>query len=376
MKHSLTPVLWLSLLLAGQAPATGAPVRQALNDSGQTTCVDPFTAAPANCAGTGQDGETGRDVQFPDDRDGAAGFRFQKIDHTGAPLRSGAGQWACVLDRTTGLMWELKTIDGGLHDKERSFQNANGLQPNDAAGFALEVNAQGLCGHADWRLPQQQELLGLVDYGRAAAQAAIDEAWFPHTRRQANGQVYWSATPDSANSRRALSVNFADGSTYHHERAGSWAVRLVRRAVAVPAQAEPMPLQAQGAEVTDLRTGLIWRRCPEGAAWSGIGCDGTALRYTWSQALVIAQEAAQADALPWRLPNVKELASIIDQRRDRPAVSPRLFPGTPSAPFWTSTHATRSPTEAWFVDFLDGDQIHFHDTRRFEHAVRLVRTAP
>ena len=55
---------------------------------------------------------------------GAAGFDYTKIANDGselpadAPLGSAAGEWACTRDNATGLVWEVKTDDGGLRDMD------------------------------------------------------------------------------------------------------------------------------------------------------------------------------------------------------------------------------------------------------------------
>lgn len=51
-------------------------------------------------------------------------------------------------------------------------------------------------------------------------------------------------------------------------------------------------VSTDGTEVTDTKTGLIWRRCPEGMTWSGTACTGTVTLFTHEGALQRA--AAQA----------------------------------------------------------------------------------
>ena len=81
-----------------------------------------------------------------------------------------------------------------------------------------------------------------------------------------------------------------------------------------------------GDEVTDTQTGLTWRRCSEGQVWSGSTCTGAAATYTHEQAL--ARATAQAGTSGWRLPNVKELASLADKTRRNPAIDTTAFPAT------------------------------------------------
>jgi len=89
-----------------------------LNDTGITTCSNE-TENNLTCPQTdypGQDAEYGRDVTHNDDSDGHAGFSFTKIDENGDDLPASATSWNCVRDNVTGLIWEVKTDDGGLRE--------------------------------------------------------------------------------------------------------------------------------------------------------------------------------------------------------------------------------------------------------------------
>jgi hypothetical protein len=73
-------------------------------------------------------------------------------------------------------------------------------------------------------------------------------------------------------------------------------------------------------------------------------------------------QAGFAGHKDWRLPNRKELQSIVNYAAHNPAINTAAFPGFPSAgdnalSCWTST--PYAPDEvaakAWFVDFISGD---------------------
>lgn len=123
---------------------------------------------------------------------------------------------------------------------------------------------------------------------------------------------------------------------------------------------------ATGDEVTDTKTGLTWRRCSEGQAWSGGTCTGTAATYTHEGAL--AQAKTQTG---WRLPNVKELASLVDKTRTSPAIDTSAFPATPSNWYWSATPYAGYSGYAWYVYFGYGSVSHY--TRLSNFHVRLVR---
>lgn len=123
---------------------------------------------------------------------------------------------------------------------------------------------------------------------------------------------------------------------------------------------------ADGSEVTDVKTGLIWRRCSEGQSWSGGTCTGTATTYTHEQALVQAKTQTG-----WRLPNVKELFSLVDKTRNGPAIHPVAFAATPLDWFWTSTPYAKDAANAWVVNFSEGNLDGY--ARWATLPVRLVR---
>jgi Protein of unknown function (DUF1566) len=127
---------------------------------------------------------------------------------------------------------------------------------------------------------------------------------------------------------------------------------------------------AAGDEITDSKTGLIWKRCPEGMAWAVNTCTGTAARYTHEQAL--ARATAQAGTAGWRLPNVKELSSIVDISRKGPAIDTAAFPATPSSWFWTSSPYVGNQNFTWDVHFNIGAVV-YSNYRGYTYHVRLVR---
>lgn len=142
----------------------------------------------------------------------------------------------------------------------------------------------------------------------------------------------------------------------------------------VAAFAQPFSISADGNEVTDLKTGLIWRRCAEGKSWDGSACAGTAGIFTHEAALQRAAAQASSNSVAWRLPNVKELASIADLGRSNPAIDPTAFPDTWANGYWSASPRVNDATEAWYIHFSYGYAQ--YDLRSRGYQVRLVRTPP
>jgi len=129
---------------------------------------------------------------------------------------------------------------------------------------------------------------------------------------------------------------------------------------------------ANGMTVLDQQTGLIWARCPNGMNWDGAACTGKATTYTWQKALTAADTSTLAGYTDWRLPNVRELASLVEPGCVDPALNTRIFPNTPGTDFWSSSPYVGSVYVAWYVYFNDG-YVSYGGARGLADAVRLVR---
>lgn len=264
-------------------PATAAGPLP-LNDTGIDVCHDNnYPRYPADCvlvavdggSAPRQDARFGRDAQAKAGTlakigGGGKGFDFTKI----------AGG-ACVRDNVTGLVWESKVNDvRSLHymgwtytwyDSAHNYYGNPGTPGGGVCGlnnnvcdsrcltqdglgcdgvctigfhcdtekFVADVNAEGLCGYRDWRVPTVRELQSIVDYGRLPP--AIDPDFFPNTNSSNfpnTGSTfefigYWTSSPSPADPNYAVSLAFGlDSSLYVHidsrYRSNRYFVRLVR----------------------------------------------------------------------------------------------------------------------------------------------------
>lgn len=144
-------------------------------------------------------------------------------------------------------------------------------------------------------------------------------------------------------------------------------------------------LRDNGQSVLDVRTNLIWLRCPFGSVWNGAGCHrNKAFFYTsyWSDALQAAQAVKAAGHDDWRLPNIKELMSLLEYACSAPMLNTYAFPDDNGYFTWSSTPVGDSNigySEAfWVLDFSGlseyGGNLGYSSQGDF--AVRLVRNAP
>lgn len=310
-----------------------------LNDTGLSQCLDSAGALVA-CTATdlpGQDGQNGRDAQAltNTDADGRLGFAYATV----------AG--GCIKDSVTGLTWDPASPSTATQA--------------DAAARVATANTAALCGFSDWRLPNVDELLSLVDAG-ASTTARIDARF---ATSPAVG--FWSTTLYAADTRAAWIVDFGSGAvayeTSTNPTAKTFASRLVRGTgpsnAACDDATDTRFVDNGNSTVTDHQTGLMWQQCADGQ--SGAACaTGSASSHATFAAAMQRATAVNADSAgagrgfsDWRVPNRNELASLVNRRCGGPAIQRSRFGNAPSISTWTSSPAGAS--RAWYVDFTDGD---------------------
>lgn len=121
--------------------------------------------------------------------------------------------------------------------------------------------------------------------------------------------------------------------------------------------------------VTDLRTGLMWKQCSEGQ--TGAACTGAVSTMTWANALNAAENTVLAGFGDWRLPNAKELGSLVETGCHDPTINAARFPNILTAVYWTSSSHVDNASLAWGVNFFRGDVYYFFKSNSM--GVRLVR---
>jgi hypothetical protein len=142
---------------------------------------------------------------------------------------------------------------------------------------------------------------------------------------------------------------------------------------------------ADGLTVADLNTGLLWEQKVAGGSFTcdlvdlhllDSKCNWTDANGAWIDAVNAEGDTGYAGFADWRVPNVKELQSIVDYGRVRPAIDPAFTWGRSSGHFfWSATSVAFSfPGNAWFVFFDDGRV--FFDGKNLDLRVRAVRSGP
>jgi hypothetical protein len=327
--------------------------------TGQTNCYDSTGGAYIPCAGTGEDGEIKAGVAWPNPR-------FTD---------NGDGT---MTDYLTGLMWmKDANLPGGTKTWLQALDYVAGMNIGSPFGP----------GYTDWRLPNVNELRSLINFNEANNATWLTSQGFTNVQDYS----YWSSTSCAHDPYDAWSVNMWSGGTgvlcyakYYSYNHYVWPVRsgqcgsLENSVICLPQTGQTKCYDELGYEiscsgtgqdgeiqagvdspiprftdhgndtVTDNLTGLMWTR--------NTNLYGGSV--TWSQALSYAKKMNNGTYenfgyTDWRLPNVNELASLINFNEANNAtwLNSQGFTNVQEdmAYYWSSTSYAFEPDNAWSI---------------------------
>ncbi len=303
-------------------------------DTGQVTCFDQRRVIDCSQARNGLFGQDGhyksRQPQYHDRGDGV------------------------VIDRNTGLFWQK------VHNRQR----------------INRVRAERVCaklklgGYEDWRLPTIKELFSIADFSGATGRRYFINRVFDLAPPDASilqgdrfasthsvemmGQT-WSSTSYvgpimNRHAPHSFFFNFLDGRIKSAPTRGR--LGLFYRCVRGRKWGVNQFIDNGDGSVSDSMSGLMWQQADSGQARD------------WSGALTYCNDLVLAGHDDWRLPNIKELQSIVDYRRNDPAIDPQFFvQRDKKAWFWSSTTHGDNPNMAAYICFgkclsVDGVDVH------------------
>jgi hypothetical protein len=350
-------------------------------------CICPTGSVPvaptAICCFPQEFPATGQTTSYTADKNdgvgGAVAVNDDGAQQEGAALQYVDNGDGTITDLNTGLMWEKKGDDGGLHAWNNTYRwSGNGSQET-IWDWIDDVNAEGgtgFAGYNDWRIPNIKELQSLLDLESPDVTPAIDAVFHTNctpgcantdcsctcslTEPACGASDTWSSsTVDAANAWRQ---GYSLGQTASHPKTSAFFVRAVRTQ---PVCLEIFPATGQttsytadkndgvvgavavyddGAQqagaalqyvdngdgtVTDLNTGLMWEKKGDDGGlhawnntyrWSGDGNQETI--WDWIDDVNAEGGTGFAGYNDWRIPNSKELRSLLDL--ESPDVTPAI----------------------------------------------------
>jgi len=236
-----------------------------------------------------------------------------------------------VTDLVTGLVWQ-KTPDFVKRTMDDAKKYASALK---------------LGGSSDWRIPTIKELFSLSDFRgnmrtrRPYIDTKVFDFEYPKAARRGSNRPgqrdmdgqYCSSTRylgiTMGRDESSFGFNFADGRIKSYPLRAKQYVRCVRGRRGYGEGKNRFSDNGDGT-ITDKTTGLIWQK------------GDSVKTLNWKQALSYAEGLELAGRDDWRLPNVKELHTIVDYTRAPDATDPKKR----AAAIYSVFKLTE--TESWF----------------------------
>lgn len=219
---------------------------------------------------------------------------FTKLGKAGRTIADSA-EWIdgfrMVQDNNTGLVWEVKSPKKGdvnYYDEAYTWKKAQD-------SYIKELNKDKYGGFSDWRLPNKDELRSIIDYGRTGP--AVDTRYFPNTK----SDFYWTCVAYNMQKPFIWGIFFGLGSGICYTPNSKRFVRAVRAGNDKRfGKQDPSRFKENNdGTITDTLTGLMWQK-------------GENERMDWYCALKACREMRLAGHDDWRMPNLKELNSILN----------------------------------------------------------------
>lgn len=328
-----------------------------LPQTGQTKCYDS-TGTEIDCSETGQDGDIKAGILWPNPRFTESGD--------------------CVIDNLNSSMWSK---NANLTNGTKTWQ--------EALDYVAAINSgQGLCGYKDWHLPNINELASLLNDGEADSATWLNNQGFMNAQSS-----YWSSTTyynsEYNSGGSAWIVNMYGTIKYLLKSSAIyvWPVRLKQSPeIAKTGQSKcynttgtevscsgtgqdgdiqagvswPVPRYTDNSDgsVTDSLTGLVWSK---DANAPGPDICKPGISIAWDKAFDYIDCLNSNKYLgynDWRMPNKKELFSMVDFTKIRPALQAEhpfvnVYSDTGDSEYWSSASLLNNPEMAvgiWLVN--------------------------
>lgn len=285
----------------------------------QKNCYDE-SGKPIPCYGTCQDGAVRAGPAWPVPR-------FVSSNQT-------------VKDRLTGLVW-LK--DANLSRFPLSW--------DEAFDYVRDLNMENRDRVNSWRLPSRHELFTMVSHARINPSVVRPDLF----SNLFNG-YYWTGTSCARYPDQAWCVHLGGGRVIKGMKHASYMIWPVCDRSADHGRTGLKRLQENSTDrfvlsqdiAADRKTGLAWTR----------QADAARKAVTWQDALNLIRVMNQNKHFgfsDWRLPNIRELESLVDDRRHSPAISFLSGLVNIRSFYWSATTSVFEPSYAWALYTDDGN---------------------
>jgi len=278
-------------------------------ETDQAHCYDA-AGEKVSCTGSGQDAETYQGGLIRKDR-----FDIQG---------------KAVFDRLTGLSWTKNASPAEFP-----------LTWAEAFEAVKQLGESGYGGIQGWRLPTRRELFSLMSHQHV--NPALPAG---HPFTDVFSGYYWTASMCARLKDQAWYVHLGGGRIYRGMRYGSymvWPVSGPEEAAAGPSNR----FAVYDRTILDRLTKRMWLQPVKEMLWP----------MEWEKALGLIREFNDAGIdgyADWRLPNIRELESLVDLNRHSPALAPGGFPGALAEGYWSSTTSLYETRYAWVLYPRDG----------------------
>jgi hypothetical protein len=275
-----------------------------VTDTGQVTCFDNTSVITCPLAGANY---YGQDSQY----DGAAASYTDNGD-------------GAISDVNTSLMWtQTPDLDG-----DGDIDSDDKLTFDEAVAFAGTLNRANYQGHDDWRLPNIKELYSLMDFRGTEPTMCSSVAACPNLKPFIDTNFFEFGYGDTSAGERLIDAQMVSSTMYvsttMHGDATAFGVnfadgRIKGYGLEMPNGSEKYfyVYYVRGntdhsvnkfvdngdGTITDRATGLMWQ---QGDSEEGLN---------WQEGLEYAEGLSLAGYDDWRMPNAKELQSIVDYTR-------------------------------------------------------------
>jgi alpha-tubulin suppressor-like RCC1 family protein len=277
---------------------------------------------------------------------GSVGFGQDGTFSTNPPTFAVSATGLSIADSVTGLVWTPLDTSGTAREYPQ------------AQAYCEGMAASAYDSITDWRLPTAREALTIVNTGRNGA-AVGPSSFFLYVGTTQNAGI-WTSDGYQADpaSNWILGLNYPVPRPVPRTGWSPWPGTACvssgsSAGGSIPTTGGSFLVNLPGSPDIrrDLATGLYWQ------AGTAVG-PGGATTFTWLEAINYCNSLNTPPALggltSWRLPNLKELWTLVDITGTSPAIDTSVFPDTVSGAYWSSSPMSIPPTMAYLVDFSDG----------------------